>query len=190
MRGMRSTAFVRGMAALVSLTTILQLTPARSSPAEIMSSPAPAIGSDPPKARDVKDGDATVATSTGALNYSYPIQVPPGRNGMAPQLALTYSSQAPIYGGIAAGWSLSIPQILEDTSQGRLRTHAPQVEVAQADPLADDRFVSTMAGGRRLIRVTEPTPTGAYGAYRADGDPSFARYVCHARRQRECLTTC
>lgn len=177
MRCMRSSTFARGMAALVSITTILQFAPADGSPSEIMSSPAPVIESDAPRARDLRDGDASVATSTGALNYSYPIQVPPGRNGMVPHLALTYSSQAPIYGGIAAGWSLVIPQILENTSQGRLRTHAPEVDVSQSDPAADDRFVSTLAGGRRLIRVTEPSPAGAYATYRADGDPTFARYV-------------
>jgi hypothetical protein len=134
------------------------------------------IGSDPPKASDIMDGDASVSTQTGALQYSYPIRVPPGRNGMVPHLALSYSSQAPIYGGIAAGWSLSIPEIREDTSQGRLRTNSPEVESTQADPRADDRFVSTLAGGRPLIPVTEPTSSGVYKTYRAQNDTSFMRY--------------
>jgi hypothetical protein len=145
-------------------------------PGDIFSIPAPVIGSDPPKASDIADGDASVSTQTGAFQYSYPIRVPPGRNGMVPQLALSYSSQAPIYGGIAAGWSLSIPEIREDTSQGRLRTHSPEVESGQADPRADDRFVSSMAGGRPLIPVTEPTSIGVYKTYRAQNDTSFMRY--------------
>jgi hypothetical protein len=33
---------------------------------------------------------------------------------MQPHLALAYSSQAATHGGIAAGWSLSIPSITED----------------------------------------------------------------------------
>ena len=89
---------------------------------------------------------------------------------------LSYSSHAPIYGGIAAGWSLAIPEIREDTSQGRLRTHSPEVEATQSDPRADDRFISTMAGGRPLIAVTEPTSAGVYKTYRAQNDSSFTRY--------------
>ncbi|HEY5949321.1 MAG TPA: SpvB/TcaC N-terminal domain-containing protein, partial [Kofleriaceae bacterium] len=110
------------MSALLIIVSILQIRPATGSPGDIFSVPAPAIGADPPKATDIKDGDASVATQTGALQYSYPIQVPPGRNGMAPQLAISYSSQAPTYGALAAGWSLSVPIIREDFSQGRLRT--------------------------------------------------------------------
>jgi hypothetical protein len=109
-------AAARGLAAFLATVTLVQFGPVRGAPADIFSIPAPVIGADPPKAADVKDGDSSVSTQTGALTYSYPIQVPPGRNGMAPQLALSYSSQAPLYGGIAAGWSLSIPEIREDSS--------------------------------------------------------------------------
>jgi hypothetical protein len=145
------------MAALVAIITVVQVRPAIGAPSDIFSSPAPVIGSDPQKATDLKAGDTSVSTQTGALTYSYPIRVPPGRNGMAAQLALSYSSQAPIYGGIAAGWSLSIPEIREDISQSRLVSRSPQVEQLEADPRRDDRFVSSMAGGRPLVAVTEPT---------------------------------
>jgi hypothetical protein len=160
----------------MATVAFFQLGPARGAPGDIFSIPAPVIGSDPPKASDITGGDASVSTQTGALQYSYPIRVPPSRNGMAP-LALSYSSQAPIYGGIAAGWSLSIPEIREDTSQGRLRTHSPEVEAEQG-PTApeDDRFVSSMAGGRPLVAVTEPTSSGVYKTYRAQNDTSFMRY--------------
>ncbi len=51
--------------------------------------------------------------STGAMTYSYPIAIPPGRNGMQPpDLALTYSSddkrQDSIFG---YGWSMNLPYI-------------------------------------------------------------------------------
>lgn len=168
---------MHGLVALIATVVLFQFGAARGAPGDIFSSPAPVIGSDPPKASDISDGDASVSTQTGAFQYSYPIRVPPGRNGMVPQLALSYSSQAPIYGGIAAGWSLSIPEIREDTSQGRLRTHSPEVEAEQG-PAApeDDRFVSSMAGGRPLIPVTEPTSSGVYKTYRAQNDTSFMRY--------------
>ena len=166
----------RGLTTFLSILAFSQIHPARGAPADIFSIPAPVIGTDPPKAADVKDGDTTVSTQTGALTYSYPFQVPPGRNGMAPQFALSYSSQAPLYGGIAAGWSLSLPEIREDTSQGRLRAHSPETELLQGSAApADDRFVSSLAGGRPLIPVKEST-SDAYMVYRAQNDTSFARY--------------
>lgn len=172
----------RGTAALLVAIAVLQFRPAAGSPGDIFSIPAPEIAADPPKATDIKDGDATVATNTGAAQYGYPIQVPPGRNGVAPQLSLNYSSAGATYGGVAANWSLSIPIITEDHSQGRLRTRSSMVEDQEAqagkDPKKDDRFVSSMAGGRPLVAVVEPTPVegDVYMTYRAQNDTSFARY--------------
>lgn len=113
---------------------------------------------------------------------------------MAPRVGLTYSSQAPIYGTIASGWSLALPAILEDTSQGRLRTRSPEVENKQCvnngigeqctiNAIDDDRFISTMAGSRPLVKVTEPTSTDVEASgvrvgftYRAQNDSSYTRY--------------
>ena len=170
------TRFARGVAAFMAAIGALQLGSARGAPGDLFSLPAPVIGAQPPAPAELRDGDTSVASQTGALEYSYAIAVPPGRGGAAPKLALHYSSQAPIYGGLAAGWSLSIPAILEDTAQGRLRTHAPEVESQQgAAAPADDRFISTLAGGRPLVAVTEPN-AGAYRTYRAQGDATFTRY--------------
>lgn len=172
----------RGTAAFMAIMAVLQVRSATGAPGDIFTIPAPVIGSDPPKAADIKDGDASVSTQTGALTYSYPIEVPPGRNGMAPQLALSYSSQAPIYGGIAAGWSLSIPTISEDLSLGRMKTRSGLLELNQVltgqDYRADDRFVSSLAGGRPLVKVAEPVGANAdvYATYRAQNDTTFARY--------------
>ena len=179
-RGRRSFScrrtFTRSLAAVMATLVLLQSVPVWGEPGDIFSIPAPVIGADPPKAHDIHAGEAAVSSQTGAFTYAYPIRVPPGRHGMAPQLALVYSSHAPIYGGIAAGWSLAIPEIREDTSQGRLRTHSPEVEATQSDSRADDRFISTMAGGRPLIPVSEPTSAGVYKTYRAQNDSSFTRY--------------
>ena len=182
MRDRSRSAFIRGLAAFSAVAVIFTLRPAHSSPGDIFTIPAPVLGSDPPKATDLKTGDATVSTQTGALQYSYGITVPPGRNGMAPQLALTYSSQGPTYGGVAAGWSLPVPMISEDRSRGRLESRSPEVEQAQIvatiDPRDDDRFVSSLAGGRELVAVTEPVgkATDVYKTYRAQSDSSFSRY--------------
>jgi len=55
--------------------------------------------------------DAQVNEQQGAASYAYPIVVPPGRNGMAPHLALSYSSSGALRGGVAVGWSLALPTI-------------------------------------------------------------------------------
>src|SRR5262245_6504138 len=96
----------RAIAFAMALVIVIATRPARSAPADVFQIAAPVLGSDAPKASDIHAGDGTVSAQTGAMEYSYPITVPPGRNGMQPHLALTYSSQAPIYGGIAAGWEL------------------------------------------------------------------------------------
>ncbi|MFA5933696.1 MAG: FG-GAP-like repeat-containing protein [Candidatus Paceibacterota bacterium] len=50
--------------------------------------------------------------TTGALVYSYPIAIPSGRNGLQPDLGLTYNSQNMQEGSIfGSGWSVNIPQI-------------------------------------------------------------------------------
>lgn len=170
----RRSARTRVLAAMLATTAFAQQ--ATSAPADIFTIAAPVIGADAPKARDLKVGDASVATQTGALQYSYAIQVPPGRNKMAPSLALTYSSQSAIYGTIAAGWSLSIPEIREDTSQGRLATHSTYYEAHEADPRADDRFTSSLAGGRPLVKVNESVAADVYASYRVQNDTSFARH--------------
>lgn len=178
-RGSVRVAMTRGLAALMATIVVFSTaTTALGSPAEVFSSPAPVVGSDPPKAAELRAGEASVSTQTGALQYSYPISVPPGRAGMVPHLSLNYSSQAPLYGTIASGWSLSIPAILEDTSQGRLRTHSPLVAIAQGPvaAAADDRYISTMAGNRPLVPVVEPSSPEVAQTYRAQNDTSFTRY--------------
>ncbi|MFN0246110.1 MAG: toxin TcdB middle/N-terminal domain-containing protein [Kofleriaceae bacterium] len=174
-------ALSRGVAGLVAVTTTMTMRPATGAPADVFVQTAPTLGTDPPKAADLKAGDASVATTTGALDYAYPVSVPPGRNGMAPKVSLAYSSQGAIYGGLASGWSLPIPAIMEDHSVGRLKTRSPEVEANEQfnnlDYRADDRFVSSMAGGQRLVGVVDWTlAPGVYSAYRAVNDASFARY--------------
>lgn len=158
----------RALALSMALSVIGQISPAYSAPGDIFSIAAPAVSTDPPKEAPLHDGDASVSNQTGAFGYSYPIRVPPGRNGMQPHLALNYSSQAPIYGGLAAGWSLSIPIITEDTSRGRLWTSDFSVALKT--------YTSSMAGGRPLAPVVEPSDADVDATFRAPDDASFMRY--------------
>jgi hypothetical protein len=109
--GRRASQLARALCAAMALVTFAALTPARGDPADIFMISAPVIGTEAPKATPLADGDTSVSEQTGAFQYSYPITVPPGRHGMQPHLALHYSSQTPIYGGLAAGWSLPLPLI-------------------------------------------------------------------------------
>ena len=163
--GWRARATTRMLALGMALSAIAGMRPAFASPGDIFTIPAPAVGSDPPKATPLQDGDASVS-QTGAMQYGYPIAVPPGRNGMQPRLSLSYSSQGPIYGTLAAGWSLSgLPIITLDTSQGRM--------VAAAN--GTKTYQSSMAGGRYLVQVEEPTDNDTT-AFRAQNDDTFTRY--------------
>ena len=158
----------RVLAATLATVTFWSMAPAHGDPADVFSIPAPTIGADPPKASSLAAGDASVSSQTGAFDYGYPIAVPPGRNGMQPKLALSYSSQGAIYGGIASGWSMPVPTISLDTSAGRLWQQSSYYPTA--------RWVSSMAGGQPLIQVTEPAGSDVSLTFRAKNDASFTRY--------------
>ncbi len=58
-------------------------------------------------------------SSTGAMVYSYPLQVTPGRNGLQPNLKLQYSSQnTQQNSAFGYGWSVNIPYITRVNKEG------------------------------------------------------------------------
>lgn len=160
--------FARALAVLLSVTAAAS--PLWAAPGDMTQVPAPVLGADPPEVRDIADGDAAVSTQTGDFSFAYPIALPPGLLNMKPDLALRYSSQAPTYGGIAMGWSLSIPEIALDTSDS-LITHK-----LLRDRLKDGQFVSSLAGGRSLVPVSETALSDVKQTFRARNDGTFARY--------------
>ncbi len=57
------------------------------------------------------------ASQSGAVNMSYPFNLPAGRKGMQPSLGLQYSSEDQV-GWVGYGWSLSLPTIDIETRWG------------------------------------------------------------------------
>ncbi len=58
------------------------------------------------------------ANSMGTAGTSFPILVPPGRNGMQPSLSISYSSEQDSGGWMGRGWDLRLPSIEIDTRFG------------------------------------------------------------------------
>jgi RHS repeat-associated protein len=99
----------------------------------------------------------TAGTDGGAATYTIPIPVPPGRNGMQPEIALSYNSRSG--NGIAGvGWSISglssihlCPQTLAQDGQNR------RVQLDGQDRLCLD--------GQRLMQVSGSSYGNANAVY-------------------------
>ena len=80
----------------------------------------------PTMMNDIKAADPTskiniimppTANNRGSANLTYPFEMPPARNGMQPQVALSYNSDGGS-GWAGEGWDISIPAITVDTRWG------------------------------------------------------------------------
>lgn len=107
--------------------------------------------------------------STGQATYSIPISVPPGTSGVAPTLALDYSSQSGD-GPVGISWNLAGLPIISRCP----RTLAQDGVHGSVNYDANDRFCMD---GSRLILVV-----GTYGAdgseYRTEIE-SFSKIIAH-----------
>jgi RHS repeat-associated protein len=90
---------------------------------------------------------------TGAATTRVPIDVPPGRNGMQPNLALVYSSQAGS-GPYGSGWDLPVGRIERSRRQG-----VPRYGLGEVFTLV------LPEGGAELVQL----PDGTYAARIDDG---------------------
>jgi hypothetical protein len=88
---------------------------------------------------------------TGSMGYSVPIEVPPGRHGMDPGLALTYNSRNG-NGWVGVGWELEVGAIERNTRFGV--------------DYNGDEFVLRLAGSAvDLVRISGVAPND--GEFRA-----------------------
>ncbi len=94
---------------------------------------------------------------SGALIYDYPIVSSPGRNGLEPNLSLTYNSQVGEDGSIVGyGWALNIPYIERINRKGTDKLYA------------ENYFNSSLSGELVLISGT------SYGSKTDNGE--FLKY--------------
>jgi Salmonella virulence plasmid 65kDa B protein len=106
---------------------------------------------------------------TGTGNLSVPIAIPPGRNGVQPQLTLVYSTGHG-NGPFGLGWALGLPAVTRKTSKGvpRYRDDGP-------GPDGPDVFV--LSGAEDLVPVS--TPADGVVRYRPRTEGLFARIERH-----------
>ncbi len=61
--------------------------------------------------------EAPSPNNMGTANLNYPLKIPAGRQGLQPQLAITYSSESG-NGWLGLGWNLQVPSISIETQWG------------------------------------------------------------------------
>ncbi len=145
------------------LLLALGIAPLRAESTDPFNGAAQSFDAKPQDAVNYNAGDWGVSEQRGAATYTYAINVPPGRNSMAPALALRYSSQSPLRGGLAAGWTMTLPSVQLDYSAGYEQgTHIYRASLGSANG--------------RLVEVTEPSPYPRARAYRIDYDNTFTRF--------------
>jgi RHS repeat-associated protein len=87
-------------------------TPASSQTSQLTSSPSTGPDLQPLVYNSFNQDQVKIDKNTGALNTTFPIDIPPGRNGLQPNLDLVYNSQNSQQGNIfGEGWSISIPYV-------------------------------------------------------------------------------
>jgi RHS repeat-associated protein len=75
-----------------------------------------------------------VSTTDGSLNYEYPLVLPPGRNGLTPELSLTYNSgNKSLSSVIGTGWSFNIPYIQRTNKKGSEKLYTENTFTSSLD---------------------------------------------------------
>jgi RHS repeat-associated protein len=106
--------------------------------------------------------DPPAGTSSGAARLHYPIEVPPGRRGIEPQVELGYSSDGGD-GWVGLGWDVRLPSIEVDTRFGVPRYDGSERYLldgaALTGPDANGRFRLRVEGSFNRIRRLGSDPT-------------------------------
>ncbi|MDR7210609.1 FG-GAP-like repeat-containing protein [Flavobacterium piscis] len=105
----------------------------------------------------ITEGQLTVSLN-GAANYSVPILVPAGINGVQPQISLDYNSQRGLKGTAALGWDIGGISTIT-------KIPATKFHDGVIDPVDNDNLDRFALDGQRLIVKNGNTVTyGGHGA--------------------------
>lgn len=118
-------------------------------------------------------GGTVSVGALGAAVYTIPIEVPAGINGMQPQLAISYNSQA---GNGLLGWGWNLSGISAITRTGQTMYH-DDTEFAYPVDFKDDRF---LLDGQRLLRVSNIEYGGNQCEYKTEID-NISKIVSEAQ---------
>jgi len=143
------------------------------------------------KAAHPSEGLALVAppesNPLGEARLSLPIELPPGRNGVQPSLALRYSSQGG-NGWLGVGWDLQLPQIEVETRWGVPR-YGRLPDDAGVVAYRDLETESYLLDGLALTPVAHRTAfeprSGEARVFHARVEGAFERVVRHGSRPSE-----
>lgn len=113
---------------------------------------------------------------TGTGNFTIPIALPPGRNGLQPELSLSYSTGNG-NGLFGLGWNLSVPGVARKTAKGIPRYRDYDQDVAKRDT-----FI--LSGVEDLVPVDETSGETAT-RYCPRTEVLFARIIHHHDAERE-----
>ena len=107
-----------------------------------------------------------IASQTGEAALSYPLEVPPGRNGMQPNLALTYNSDAGS-SWVGYGWNLNVPSIDVETRWGVPR-YLPSGVLPGDDNYRNVESEAYLLSGEQLVMLD--ASGASYLPHRTDPD--------------------
>lgn len=111
---------------------------------------------------------------TGTGNFSVPIAVPPGRNGLQPQLSLGFSTGSG-NSPFGLGWVHSVPGVSRLTSKGIPRYR---------DGSADEQDTFVLSGAEDLVQIEAGAAERGAGIkpYRPSTEGLFAQIAHHTQR--------
>ncbi len=111
--------------------------------------------------------------ATGAATLAYPLLVPPGTNGLTPELTLNYSSATGVT-WLGRGWDLAFPVIRRSTRLG-VPSYDDDPETGDRFALGDDDLVRDDAGSYH----TERESFQAIERVDANGDGAIESWRVH-----------
>jgi hypothetical protein len=169
-----SLAIVRGLRRLMALTTTIAFITgsapfrfAYATPEQVEAAETPNFSDNRNGVRAGADDAASAAKKTkarkapvsasGAFTHSVDIQVPPGRLGMTPTLALSYNSAGTAESAIGVGWSLGPSSIARSTRLG-----FPKIRTA---PLSYDDAAAIFTGPSGEMVPSIDGPDGLTNVY-------------------------